>query len=283
MDKIISDSINYCIEQYNKDMTHINNIDSNNFYYSPRFVNKHLYNLNKSFELLINNINNDDDIIKLFKISIDNRKLNKNDDIKISSISTAPYYLCCNIESCDNSHICYGAKNERFKNILEYRLSNYIYFLIFEYLYITDYNRYVKILCKSIDKNRDLLSPIIRINQQSDIKNNTILSILNDMLVYIQHFYIKGCVFYTYSKTHNLNKNNISNDFIINDSIPIIFNVDDLLAYKDCHNIFITIDKNITVDDIKKLDIKYYICRGDCGNCGNCFKTNNHITLCYKH
>ena len=78
-------------------------------------------------------------------------------------------------------------------------------------------------------------------------------------------------------------KNNISNNFIINDSIPIIFNASDLLAYKDCHNIFITIDKSIKMDDIKKLGIKYYMCRGDCGGCQNCFKTNNHITLCYKH
>lgn len=279
----MNDIKNYCIKNFKDDYKSLNDIDTSNFYFKDDVTKKHLNNLYELFYELIDSINCDDDIINLFKISVDNKKLNKNNDIKISSISTAPYYLCCNLKSCDNSHICYGAKNERFKNILKYRLSNYVYFLILEYLYITDYDKYVKILCKSIDKNADLLSPIMRINQQSDIKNNTILSILNDMLVYIQHFYIKGCVFYTYSKTQNLNKNNISSDFIINDSIPIIFNASDLLAYDGCHNIFITIDKSISLDDIKKLGIKYYMCRGDCGGCHNCFKTNNHITLCYKH
>ena len=267
----MNDIKKYCINSFKRDYKTLNEIDTSNFYFNNDVTKKHLKNLKDCFNDLLSTLNNDDDIINLFKISVDNKKLNKNDNIKISSISTAPYYLCCNIESCDNSHICYGAKNERFKNILKYRLSNYIYFLILEYLYINDYNRYHSILYKSIDINKDLLTPIIRINQQSDIKNNTILNILNDMLLY------------TYSKTHNLNKNNISGDFIINDSIPIIFNVNDLLTYKDCHNIFITIDKSISIDDIKKLGIKYYICRGDCGGCHNCFKINNHITLCYKH
>ena len=56
-------------------------------------------------------------------------------------------------------------------NILKYRLTNYIYFLILEYLYITDYNRYVKILCKSINKNRDEKNQRIKILEK-DLKDN---------------------------------------------------------------------------------------------------------------
>ena len=136
---------------------------------------------------------------------------------------------------------------------------------------------------KSIDLNKNKITSIIRINQQSDIKNNTILNILNDILNYIKIYYKKDCIFYSYSKTKNLNFNMINKDFTINQSIGLIKNSNDLIKFKDCTNIFITIDNNITINQLNDLNINYYICKGSCGSCKNCFKKNNHITLCYKH
>ena len=75
----------------------------------------------------------------------------------------------------------------------------------------------------------------------------------------------------------------INKEFTINQSIGLIKDPNDLMKYKDSTNIFITIDNNITINQLNDLNINYYICRGSCGNCKNCFKKNNHITLCYKH
>ena len=168
-----------------------------------------------------------------------------------------------------------------FKNVLKYRMYNYIFFLILEYLYNVDYLRYKRILYTAIDINKNKLTEIIRINQQADIKNNIQLNILNDMLNYIKVYYNENTIFYTYSKTKNLNYNMLNKDFIINKSVPIIYNKDDLLKYENENNIFITINKNIKFNEIS---IKNkYLCRNNCGDCQNCIKNNNTVTLCYKH
>ena len=282
MDNILNNAIDYCIENYINDIEKLENIPAENFYFSYKFVNKHIFNLKNSFEIIINSIENIDDVINLFKVSNVNTKLNKT-DLKINTISIAPYYLCNNLleNNCDNCSICYGAKNEKYKNVLKYRLNNYIFFLILEYLYNNDYLTYKNILYNAIDLNKDKLTEIIRINQQSDIKNNTVLSILNDMLLYIKMKYNIKTVFYTYSKTKNLKFNMLNKDFIINKSVPIIYKAENLIKYENENNIFITINKNIKFNEIS---IKNkYLCRNNCGDCQNCIKNNNTVTLCYKH
>lgn len=282
MDTLINNLKKYASDCFYKDVNKLTNINNNEIYFKEATVKKHITILKTSFNDILNSINNINDIIYLFKISTTNKKVNK-DNKSINTISIAPYYLCNNLlnNNCNNSNICYGAKNEMFKNIIKYRLNNYIYFNMLEYLIITNNKNYKHILNKSIDLNKKLITDIIRINQQSDIKNNNILKILNDMLLYIKKHYNKDIKFYTYSKTKNLNYNILDNNFIINKSISLIKDPNDLKQYKNDTNIFITIDKSIKFKDIN-IDNKY-LCKNNCFKCKNCINKNKTVTICYKH
>lgn len=282
MDTLINNLKKYASDCFYKDLNKLTNINNDKIYFKGATTKKHITILKTSFNDILNSINNINDIIYLFKISTTNKKVNK-DNKSINTISIAPYYLCNNLlnNNCNNSQICYGAKNERFKNIIKYRLNNYIYFNMLEYLIITNNKNYKHILNKSIDLNKKLITDIIRINQQSDIKNNNILKILNDMLLYIKKHYNKDIKFYTYSKTKNLNYNILDNNFIINKSISLIKDPNDLKQYKNDTNIFITIDKSIKFKDIN-IDNKY-LCKNNCFKCKNCINKNKTVTICYKH
>lgn len=282
MDTLINNLKKYASDCFYKDLNKLTNINNDKIYFKEATVKKHITILKTSFNDILNSINNINDIIYLFKISTTNKKVNK-DNKSINTISIAPYYLCNNLlnNNCNNSNICYGAKNEMFKNIIKYRLNNYIYFNMLEYLIITNNKNYKHILNKSIDLNKKLITNIIRINQQSDIKNNNILKILNDMLLYIKKHYNKDIKFYTYSKTKNLNYNILDNNFIINKSISLIKDPNDLKQYKNDTNIFITIDKSIKFKDIN-IDNKY-LCKNNCFKCKNCINKNKTVTICYKH
>lgn len=282
MNILINNLKKYASDCFYKDLNKLTNINNDKIYFKEATVKKHITILKTSFNDILNSINNINDIIYLFKISTTNKKVNK-DNKSINTISIAPYYLCNNLlnNNCNNSNICYGAKNEMFKNIIKYRLNNYIYFHMLEYLIITNNKNYKHILNKSIDLNKKLITNIIRINQQSDIKNNNILKILNDMLLYIKKHYNKDIKFYTYSKTKNLNYNILDNNFIINKSISLIKDPNDLKQYKNDTNIFITIDKSIKFKDIN-IDNKY-LCKNNCFKCKNCINKNKTVTICYKH
>lgn len=282
MDTLINNLKKYASDCFYKDLNKLTNINNDKIYFKEATVKKHITILKTSFNDILNSINNINDIIYLFKISTTNKKVNK-DNKSINTISIAPYYLCNNLlnNNCNNSNICYGAKNEMFKNIIKYRLNNYIYFNMLEYLIITNNKNYKHILNKSIDLNKKLITNIIRINQQSDIKNNNILKILNDMLLYIKKHYNKDIKFYTYSKTKNLNYNILDNNFIINKSISLIKDPNDLKQYKNDTNIFISIDKSIKFKDIN-IDNKY-LCKNNCFKCKNCINKNKTVTICYKH
>lgn len=282
MNILINNLKKYASDCFYKDLNKLTNINNDKIYFKEATVKKHITILKTSFNDILNSINNINDIIYLFKISTTNKKVNK-DNKSINTISIAPYYLCNNLlnNNCNNSQICYGAKNEMFKNIIKYRLNNYIYFNMLEYLLITNNKNYKHILNKSIDLNKKLITNIIRINQQSDIKNNNILKILNDMLLYIKKHYNKDIKFYTYSKTKNLNYNILDNNFIINKSISLIKDPNDLKQYKNDTNIFITIDKSIKFKDIN-IDNKY-LCKNNCFKCKNCINKNKTVTICYKH
>lgn len=234
---------------FNKDLNKlidINNTNNDKCFYSYDITLKHINNIKNCFNELIN------DIINLFNISTTNKKLsNKDPSDNINTISLGLSYLCPNFlnNNCLISDRCYGFKNERFKTVIKYRLKNYIYFNILEYLYIKDYKLYLDILYDSIDNKKDLITPVIRINQQSDIKNNIQLSILQDILIYIKIHYNKDIVFYSYSKTKDLNYNLISNNFIINKSL-IIKDPNDLKKIDYNINTYITLlDKNIKIND----------------------------------
>lgn len=282
MNILINNLKKYASDCFYKDLNKLTNINNDKIYFKEATVKKHITILKTSFNDILNSINNINDIIYLFKISTTNKKVNK-DNKSINTISIAPYYLCNNLlnNNCNNSNICYGAKNEMFKNIIKYRLNNYIYFNMLEYLLITNNKNYKHILNKSIDLNKKLITNIIRINQQSDIKNNNILKILNDMLLYIKKHYNKDIKFYTYSKTKNLNYNILDNNFIINKSISLIKDPNDLKQYKNDTNIFITIDQSIKFKDIN-IDNKY-LCKNNCFKCKNCINKNKTVTICYKH
>lgn len=282
MNILINNLKKYASDCFYKDLNKLTNINNDKIYFKEATVKKHITILKTSFNDILNSINNINDIIYLFKISTTNKKVNK-DNKSINTISIAPYYLCNNLlnNNCNNSNICYGAKNEMFKNIIKYRLNNYIYFNMLEYLIITNNKNYKHILNKSIDLNKKLITNIIRINQQSDIKNNNILKILNDMLLYIKKHYNKDIKFYTYSKTKNLNYNILDNNFIINKSISLIKDPNDLKQYKNDTNIFITIDQSIKFKDIN-IDNKY-LCKNNCFKCKNCINKNKTVTICYKH
>lgn len=282
MNTLINNLKKYASDCFHKDLNKLTNINNDKLYFKDTTTKKHITILKTSFNDILNSINNINDIIYLFKISTTNKKVNK-DNKSINTISTAPYYLCNNLlnNNCNNSNICYGAKNERFKNIIKYRLNNYIYFNMLEYLIITNNKNYKHILNKSIDLNKKLITKIIRINQQSDIKNNNILKILNDMLLYIKKHYNKDIKFYTYTKTKNLNYNILDNNFILNKSIALIKDPNDLKQYKNDTNIFITIDKSIKFKDIN-IDNKY-LCKNNCFKCKNCINKNKTVTICYKH
>ena len=279
---LINDLKEYNQTIYKQDINKLRNLKNNKIDFKKGTVNKHINILINNFNAILNSINSINDIINLFKISITNKKVNK-DNKSINTISIAPYYLCTNLlnNNCANSNICYGAKNEMFENIIKYRLNNYIYFNILEYLYINDHNIYKNILYNTIDQNKQLITDIIRINQQSDIKNNIQLNILNDMLKYIKKHYNKNIKFYTYTKTKKLNYNILDDNFIINKSISLIKDPEDLKQYKNDNNIFITIDKKINFNDID-IDNKY-LCKNNCSLCKNCINKNDNITLCYKH
>lgn len=280
---LINDIKNYNRIVFNNDINKLLNLNNDKLYFKTNIVDKHIIILIDSFNDILFNINNINDIVSLFKISNINKKVNK-DNKSINTISIAPYYLCNNLlnNNCNNSNICYGAKNEMFKNIIQYRLNNYIFFNILEYLIINNYDAiYKKILCNAIKNNKHLITNIIRINQQSDIKNNNILKILNDILLHIKKHYNKDIKFYTYTKTKNLNYSIIDKNFIINKSIALIKDPNDLKQYKNDTNIFITIDKSIKFNDID-IDNKY-LCKNNCFKCKNCINKNNNITLCYKH
>lgn len=282
MDTLINNLKKYASDCFYKDLNKLTNINNDKIYFKEATVKKHITILKTSFNDILNSINNINDIIYLFKISTTNKKVNK-DNKSINTISIAPYYLCNNLlnNNCNNSNICYGAKNEMFKNIIKYRLNNYIYFNMLEYLIITNNKNYKHILNKSIDLNKKLITNIIRINQQSDIKNNNILKILNDMLLYIKKHYNKDIKFYTYSKTKNLNYNILDDNFIINKSISLIKDPNDLKQYKNDTNIFISIAKSIKFKDIN-IDNKY-LCKNNCFKCKNCINKNKTVTICYKH
>lgn len=270
-----------CNKVFESDYKKLETIPADKLYFTEEVSKKHISFIPASFNELINSIQNIGDLAGLFTISTSNKKLNKEE--KISSISYGPYYLCPNLlnNTCRNCNICYGAKNERFKNIVKSRLKNYIFFNAMAELKKQDVNQYQDIIKTAVKLQKKNITDIIRISQQSDIPNNEILEVLKDIITEIESY--RSVKAYGYSKTKDLDYNGLNDNIIFNQSVSIKTTIEELEKIKTS-NTFITISKELNeqLQDTGKIK-NYYVCQNNCSKCKNCISRNNKPTLCLKH
>lgn len=270
-----------CNKVFETDYKKLQNLEISKLYFSEEVSKKHISFIPASFNEIISSIQTGEDLAKLFTISTSNKKLNKED--KISSISYGPYYLCPNLldNNCRNCNICYGAKNERFKNIVKSRLKNYIFFNAAAELKKQDINQYQKVIKAAVKQQRKNITNIIRISQQSDIPNNDILEVLKDIIAEIETD--KSVKAYGYSKTKNLDYENLADNIIFNQSVSLKTTIEELEKIQTT-NTFITISKELNEQLQETGKIKnYYLCQNNCSKCKNCSSKNNKPTICIKH
>jgi len=270
-----------CNKVFKTNYKKLQDLDSSKLYFTEEVSKKHISFIPASMQELLDSIQNIGDLAGLFTISTSNKKLNKED--KISSISYGPYYLCPNLlnGSCKNCSICYGAKNERFKNIVKSRLKNYIFFNAAAELKKQDINQYQKVIKAAVKQQRKNITDIIRISQQSDIPNNEILEVLKDIIAEIENY--RSIKAYGYSKTKDLDYNGLNDNIIFNQSISLKTTIEELEKIQTT-NTFITISKELNEQLQETGKIKnYYLCQNNCSKCKNCSSKNNKPTICIKH
>ena len=270
-----------CNKVFRSDLKKLQDLDSSKLYFSEEVSKKHISFIPASFKELINSIQTGEDLAKLFTISTSNKKLNKED--KISSISYGPYYLCPNLlnSTCKNCSICYGAKNERFKNIVKSRLKNYIFFNAAAELKKQDEKEYKDLIKAAVKQQRKNITDIIRISQQSDIPNNEILEVLKDIITEIETD--RSVKAYGYSKTKDLDYNGLKDNIIFNQSVSLKTTIEELEKIT-ASNTFITVTKELNEQLQETGKIKnYYTCKNNCSKCKNCSSKNNKPTICIKH
>ena len=270
-----------CIRVFENDYNKLQELDSEKLYFTEEVSKRHISFIPASFNELISSIQTSEDLAGLFTISTSNKKLNKED--KISSISYGPYYLCPNLlnNTCRNCSICYGAKNERFKNIVKSRLKNYIFFNAAAELKKQDVNQYKKVIKAAVKQQAKNITDIMRISQQSDIPNNEILEVLKDIIAEIETY--RSIKAYGYSKTKDLDYNSLNDNIIFNQSVSLKTSIEELEKVQTS-NTFITISKELNeqLQDTGKIK-NYYLCQNNCSKCKNCSSKNNKPTLCIKH
>jgi len=270
-----------CNKVFENDYNKLQNLDCSKLYFTEEVSKKHISFIPASMQDLLDSIQNIGDLAGLFTISTSNKKLNKED--KISSISYGPYYLCPNLlnDNCRNCNICYGAKNERFKNIVKSRLKNYIFFNAMAELKKQDVNQYQDTIKAAVKQQEKNITDIMRISQQSDIPNNDILDVLKDIISEIKKY--RSIKTYGYSKTKNLDYENLADNIIFNQSISLKTTIEELEKIKTS-NTFITISKELNEQLQETGKIKnYYSCKNNCSKCKNCSSKNNKPTICIKH
>lgn len=270
-----------CIRVFENDYKKLQELETSKLYFSEEVSKKHIRFIPASMQELLDSIQNIGDLAGLFTISTSNKKLNKED--KISSISYGPYYLCPNLlnSTCRNCNICYGAKNERFKNIVKSRLKNYIFFNAAAELKKQDINQYQNLIKAAVKQQEKNITDIMRISQQSDIPNNEILDVLKDIISEIENY--RSIKAYGYSKTKNLDYNNLNDNIIFNQSVSLKTTIEELEEIQTT-NTFITITKELNEQLQETGKIKnYYLCQNNCSKCKNCSSKNNKPTLCIKH
>lgn len=297
-DPINKDALKKVIKTFYNDYLNLKN-NFNNIIFKK--YNKVLFLIKYSFIDIIKDLKTNNDIISLFNF-------NKNKKVKdaIISFNYMPYILCINAlnNRCNLKNKCYSNRQEMAYKIKDNKLYCYSllntlknYIFIYYSLYTNKVNTFLYYALKS---NASLLKnkTIIRFNNKSDIKNNTILKYFNTMFLMLKRSYnIKYA--YTYSKTLNLNYDLIDKNFIINKSYGIkdIDALKHIIQYDNKFNAYITINKS-DFKKYKKLLIDLYkkgiinICNASlnnnlnnsCTNCLNsCYKYNNKITVNVLH
>ena len=270
-----------CIRVFENDYNKLQELETSKLYFSEEVSKKHISFIPASMQDLLDSIENIGDLAGLFTISTSNKKLNKED--KISSISYGPYYLCPNLlnNTCRNCNICYGAKNERFKNIVKSRLKNYIFFNAAAELKKQDEKEYQALIKTAVKLQKKNITDIMRISQQSDIPNNQILEVLKDIISEIETY--RSIKAYGYSKTKNLDYESLADNIIFNQSVSLKTSIEELEKIQTS-NTFITVSKELNeqLQDTGKIK-NYYLCQNNCSKCKNCISTNNKPTLCIKH
>lgn len=280
-------------EEFNYDMSRLEGLDNDKLFFSEETTQKHIKIIREEFTSLLDNIETHSDIIQLFTVSQGNKKISD-----FSIISYGLYYLCPNLlnGSCSLSHRCYGAKNERFRSVIKSRLKNYVFFNTLEY-YCRDYHTYVYLMDSALELNKSKLTPVIRLNQQSDFKNLEHFAIFDDMLLTIREKYIPNCKFYAYSKNpwkFELLGNHSAEDFIVNRSV-VIHNLDDFWKLLDIASengrkpyYACIMSKDIFKNGADDETLGYGLmkCKNDCSNCRQCstiFRRANNVKFTYLH
>ena len=270
-----------CIRVFENDYNKLQNLETSKLYFTEEVSKKHISFIPASMQDLLDSIKNIGDLAGLFTISTSNKKLNKEE--RISSISYGPYYLCPNLlnNTCRNCNICYGAKNERFKNIVKSRLKNYIFFNAMAELKKQDLNQYQDTIKTAVKLQKKNITDIIRISQQSDIPNNEILEVLKDIISEMENY--RSIQAYGYSKTKDLDYNGLNDNIIFNQSVSIKTTIEELEKIQTS-NTFITVSKELQeqLQDTGKIK-NYYTCKNNCSKCKNCISRNNKPTICIKH
>ena len=273
--------------RFNEDLDKLRNLDNSKLYFSQETTEKHIGVIENAFnEILKENYNLESlwNVVDLFTITKDNnKKLNS-----IAIISMGLYYLCPNLGNCTISHRCYGAKNERFPMVIKSRLKNYIFFACLEWMVENDFKSYLVASSWAIDKNQKKLTEVMRINQQSDFRNDKQLFIVNHLLNIIKREYIPNCTFYSYSKADLDFGLYCDDDFIVNESI-IIQDQSDLDAflkdkYNDVNCYYLTLmQKNLNLFDL--FNAFGHPCRNDCESCLQCarYEIGDNLKFCKLH
>lgn len=268
--------------RFNEDLGKLESLPNENLFFGVDPTERHIANIKEAFADIFEGIRTELDIVKLFTIQGKNKKIN------FSIISNGLYYLCPNLlnGNCKLSNRCYGAKNERFKGVIKSRLKNWIWFAFLEYWLENDWNRFKTILYWSIDRNADKFTDIVRINQQSDFRNDAQLFIYERMLKYVRDHYNSNTRFYAYSKTKMDFGLFCDENFLVNESV-IIDNQDDLdlfaLTKPHYANMYYIclISKDL---DASHLSLKP--CKNDCEKCQQCsryFQGSSNAKFTYLH
>lgn len=275
--------------RFNEDVKKLRNLDNSKLYFSQETTEKHIGIIEDLFKEILKeswNLENLWNVVDLFTITKGNNK--KLNDIAI--ISMGLYYLCPNLlnNSCKISHRCYGAKNERFKGVIKSRLKNYIFFACCEWLVENDFKSYLMVTSWTIDKNQKKLTEVMRINQQSDFRNDKQLFIVNHLLNIIKREYIPNCIFYSYSKADLDFGLYCDDDFRVNESIIIQdqTDLDSFLKdkYNDENSYYLTLmQKNLNLFDL--FNSFAHPCKNDCKICLQCarYEIGDNLKFCKLH
>lgn len=269
--------------RFNEDIKQLESLPNEKLFFSEDPTERHITNIKEAFTDIFEGIRTELDVVELFTIQKGNKKIN---DFAI--ISNGLYYLCPNLlnGNCKLSHRCYGSKNERFQGVIKSRLKNWIWFAFLEYWLENDWHKYKTILYWSIDRNADKFTDVVRINQQSDFRNDAQLFIFGNMLRYVRKHHNSKTRFYAYSKSKMDFGLFCEENFLVNESVIIDNQEDlDLFAltkphYKNMYYLCL-MSKDL---DASQLSLKP--CKNDCEKCRQCsqyFQGSSNAKFTYLH